>query len=449
VARSTLPPAVRRAGLAVGLFAVVGFVYHDSKVATSFDSLWSVHQALSLIHAGDLDLDEFRAVVPPDDYRVEEVRGHLRSIFPVGTVLLAAPLVAAGEATRWPASYERLQRAPPDWGALKLEKTVASVLVALAAALLFLVARRRGLTAGQGALAALAFAFATPAWSLASRGLWQHGPVMLLLALALWLFEVAEERRAAAALTALPLAFAFLVRPTAVVPLVLFGAAVAVRHRRWLVGWLLGAASVLVPFALWSTAVYGALVPPYYRAGRLGLHGELGQALAANLVSPARGLLVYAPLLLAALFGPFLAGGSGRRRRAVEAAAAGTVLLHWLAVSAYDHWWAGHGYGPRFMADLVPLLVYLALPVLPAVWPRPRVPAVPAGRAVGRRAAAAALLAAVAWGLFVHARGARSLDWMSWDETPVDVDDHPERVWDWSDPPFLRGLTAPGAEPGP
>jgi hypothetical protein len=38
---------------------------------------------------------------------------------------------------------------------------------------------------------------------------------------------------------------------------------------------------------------------------------------------------------------------------------------------------------------------------------------------------------------------------MSWDETPVDVDDHPERVWDWSDPPFLRGLTAPGAEPGP
>lgn len=431
----------RRGGWwAAGLFVLVAGVYLDSKVATSYDSKWSLHQALSLVREGDLDLDEYRAVIPAGEYRVEEVDGRLRSIFPVGGVLLATPLAAVAEAASGGELSARLRAAPPDWPARKLEKTVASLLVAAAALFLFLAARRRGLTPPQAFLAALAFALATSAWSTGSRGLWQHGPLMLLAAVALWLLTVAEERPAAAAWSALPLAFGYLVRPTAAIALAVFAAVVAVRHPRRLPAWLALAAAVLVPFALWSHAVYGTWLPPYYAADRLALHDDLGQALAAHLISPARGLLVYSPWLVAALAGPFLSAAGRRRPGAVEVGCLATAAGVWLAASAFGHWWGGHAYGPRLMADAVPFLVYATLPVVPVLWPGRAAAGAPrTGRRAPRRVAGLLLVAALAWSVFVHGRAARSWAPWTWNGEPVDVDRRPERVWDWGDPPFLRG----------
>lgn len=434
----------RGLGWAVGVFVVVAGLYLDSKVATSYDSKWSLHQALSLVHEGDLDLDEYRGVIPAGEYRVEEVGGRLRSIFPVGGVLLATPLAAAADAASGGDLAARLRAAPPDWPARKLEKSVASLLVAGAALFLFLAARRRGLTAAQAALAALAFAFATAAWSTASRGLWQHGPLMLLFALALWLLARGEERPGLAAWSALPLAFAYLVRPTAAIPLAVFAVVVAVRHPRRLLAWLALAAAVLLPFALWSRGVYGTWIPPYYGAERLALHDRFAEALAGHLVSPARGLLVYSPWLAAALAGPFVSTVGRRRPGAVEAGCLASAAGIWLAAAAFGHWWGGHAYGPRLLADAVPFLVYAALPVVPAVWPRGRRAPLADEAAARRRrlapAAAALLAVALAWSLFVHGRAARSWEPWTWNGEPIDVDRQPGRIWDWSDPPFFRGL---------
>jgi hypothetical protein len=49
----------------------------------------------------------------------------------------------------------------------------------------------------------------------------------------------------------------------------------------------------------------------------------------------------------------------------------------------------------------------------------------------------AALLAA---SVFAHAQGGLNMQAQLWNETPVGVDQHPVRVWDWKDPQFLRGL---------
>ena len=61
------------------------------------------------------------------------------------------------------------------------DPSVGTVLVAI---VIFLIARQE-LAALPAMLVALAFAFGTSAWSTASRSLWQHGPSMLLLGLAL------------------------------------------------------------------------------------------------------------------------------------------------------------------------------------------------------------------------------------------------------------------------
>jgi hypothetical protein len=34
----------------------------------------------------------------------------------------------------------------------------------------------------------------------------------------------------------------------------------------------------------------------------------------------------------------------------------------------------------------------------------------------------------------------RGIGSVQWNGEPVNVDFHPNRVWDWSDPQFLRGL---------
>ncbi|HEX6203939.1 MAG TPA: hypothetical protein VF100_13125, partial [Thermoanaerobaculia bacterium] len=142
---------------------------------------------------------------------------------------------------------------------------------------------------------------------------------------------------------------------------------------------------------------------------------------------------------LAALAGPFVSAAGRRRPGAVEAGCLATAAGVWLAASAIGHWWGGHAYGPRLMADAVPFLVYAALPVVPALWPGWVGAGAPAGRRRQlRRIATGLLAAALAWSVFVHGRAARTWAPWAWNGEPVDVDRRPERVWDWDDPPFLR-----------
>jgi hypothetical protein len=40
----------------------------------------------------------------------------------------------------------------------------------------------------------------------------------------------------------------------------------------------------------------------------------------------------------------------------------------------------------------------------------------------------------------IHAEGSISTKANAWNSIPVNVDLHPQRLWDWSDPQFLRGF---------
>ncbi|MEO1086214.1 MAG: hypothetical protein AAFY88_18395, partial [Acidobacteriota bacterium] len=90
--------------------------------------------------------------------------------------------------------------------------------------------------------------------------------------------------------------------------------------------------------------------------------------------------------------------------------------------------WGGTVFGPRLFADMIPLLIYFLLPVLERL-------EVPGRR---RQRLAAGLAAALLASAYVHRSGA--VDWATWDWNidPVSVDEHPERLWHWGDPPFLR-----------
>ena len=311
--------------------------------------------------------------------------------------------------------------------AAKLERLIASLVVAAAAVVVFLTA---GLSLPPLAALALAaiFAFGTSAWSTASRALWQHGPSMLLIAIALHLFARARADSRLAGWTAIPLALSYVVRPTNAVAVVVFSLLVAARHRRVLGRYLAFALPIAALFVGWSWATYRSILPPYYRASHLALFPTVPTALAANLVSPGRGVFIYTPVFLLSLLGIAI---KLRRRTfdALDASLVALLLLHWLAISSFFHWWGGWCYGPRFFSDLIPVFIYFLAPVVQEIG---------ANSGWRRRLGIGAFTALALLGAAIHLRGATDRRVWLWNGTPADVDGAPERVWDFRDPAFLR-----------
>ena len=422
------PAPARRAWIAVGVFCVVLAVHGFSGVHHKADSLWTLPTAMSLWAHGSADLSAYPAAGDPRDYRLERAGGRVYNAFPAGTSILSLPFVAVADAgcriVRGESYEEALKRSPHS----ALEPFIASVFVALASALIFLMADRRLKSVPLSLVLVLVFAFCTSAWSTASRALWSHGPSMLMLSAALYCFLRAKEKPGLLFWAGLALAFAFVVRPTNVVSVAAFSVLVLARYRRGALSYFIALAFVGVLFVAFNADLYGKLLPDYFSAGRLGFHEHFDEALAGNLISPARGLFIYSPVLLFAIAGVAIAWRRGLFG-ALDRSLAVIVVLHWLVISAYAHWWGGHSYGPRLFTDMLPFLVWLMIPAV-EMFRRPW----------GRRARAwlAVFVVLAAFSGFVHFRGATHGGCIGWNPRPVDVDQHPERLWDWSDPAFLR-----------
>jgi hypothetical protein len=428
-----------------------------SRVATSGDSRWSVYIAMSLWNHADTNLDEYPdAIRSNDEYALEcvasdgQVRthvpvceGHWYNSYPVGGPVLETPLViAAVEVLRaarpllalFHSSNKTINgflHADYDAAHALIEEEAASFLLAASAVMMYFIALRF-LPVARSVWLALLFALATSAYSVAGRALWQHTPSMLLLTIIIYMLLRAEEEPALAAWVGLPVALAYTVRPTDSLFVLIFTAYVAVRHRRYLIGYLLAAVPVAVAFLAYNESIYHAILSPYYRTPLDGFlpanWKRFGIGLAGNLISPSRGLFIYTPVFLFAVW-------SMLRRKWFAPLApwlAGLCLVHWIAVSSYvANWWAGQCYGPRFFTDLTPIFALFLIPYFKD-W-----------TGISRSVRVAFLTLALI-GFAMHLRGGWSGAVYEWNITPDDIDHDPARNWDWSDPPFLRGLIKQG-----
>jgi hypothetical protein len=444
---------VNRQGLiAAALFVAVFAVYLLSPNATPFDSRWTVHTALSIIHERNADLNEYAPVLRkdhwyaiecflPDGQRIYPVpprgvcAGRAYHFYPIAVPLLVSPAVAALE---WvlPAVRPLAGRVAPgprraflsgDLAASStlVELLLASLIVAAAAVIVFLFGSQ--LADWRAALLiALVFAFATSAWSTGSRALWMHGFSMVLLPAGLWAMWRGRWAAAGAVLV-----LAFFARPTNVAPLVFAGVWGLTQGRRAALHFALGAAPVALVFVGINEATYGTLMAPFFFGTRantasLSLHSRLGEALLGNLISPSRGLFVYTPVAVFSLYGVWLwiRGGA---ERAVGVYLAAVFVAHYLLMSLYEDWFGGHSYGPRYFSDLSSLFALALLPIRGRIrW---------------------ALGVAVLVGVFMHAQGALCWPCVDWNSKPVEIRESQWRLWDWSDPPFLRNVQPPPDRP--
>lgn len=424
--------------LGLAIFIVVFAVYQRfEKNIVPGDSMWTAHIAASLAYEGNLDLNEFGSIVNAQGfYATHVVDGKIESLTALGTPILVAPAVwAMGELVE--------VRDGVDLYALMQEKSVheplivdiqfvlASLATAVAAVGVFVFSRRYLETAGS-LLIVIILAFGTSAFSIASRTLWQHSLSLLLVS---WLVVLLDRVEKPLVLTVIGFlaGWAYVVRPSNAVIVLVVGVYLLWKFRAK-VGWyILGGLVVGLPFIAYSWMRFGEILPFYYGASRVGGNAVFGEAFLGNLVSPARGLFVYSPVLLLSFAGMWL---KRRAWTALDSAFLAIIILHSLVIASFPHWWGGHTFGARFWTDVLPFWVWFLIPVLKPV------------RSGVRVAIGVTVILTIA-SIGIHWRGVSSNGALQWNSVPVDVDKHPHRLWDWGDLAFLREERGVAARPRP
>jgi len=336
------------------------------------------------------------------------IPGRYVNIYGIGAALTALPVYAAAKFVV-PDLSERIRLV---WF---ISRELAAALAALSAVCVFFCAL--ALTERRDALiVAAVFGLGTCVWSTCSQGLWQQTPTVFFLALGACLFVRAGEKPWIAAPCAMAWSMAVLCRPTSAVVVCCAGVHLLLVNRR---AFVLYAAAGL-PFAV-GLAVYNGLYmgSPFAfgqdaasRAVAAATTGSsdiwgtpLSQGLAGLLVSPARGVFVYSPVLLPAIPG-MVRIWSDRKCAALRPLCVASVLV--LCIDAkFFGWWGGWSYGYRLALDVA---VFLSLMLVPMV-----------GSLHRNRVVCGLFAAALLWSVGVQIIGVTAYDLGGWDNRKASV----------------------------
>lgn len=401
---------------------------YQAPVDASLSDPWgALLTAQAIVEDGTIRLDRY---VRDERYLYDPIEpagnGHSYDYFPLGTSLAAVPAVALARLRGENMIYPQDNR--------ELQNTLSSITVVVCALLVFAICRRF-LPAAESLAWTAAFVFGTTLASTLGSALWSSN-LALALGLGCVLLLVTRHGelgwRTEIGLGVL-LFSAYLCRPTMVWLFVIVVAYLGLRHRRFPLTLTLTVATLFGLFVVLASREYGELLPPYYQPSRLG-ESRFWVALAGNMVSPSRGVLIGSPFLFITLAG-VLVWARRLAREKLLWLGAGWIVLHWLTISGFHHWWGGWSFGNRLLTEALPAFLLLNAVVVRHALARlsPR----------ARRVAAALFLAAAAFGVFVHShQGLFNVYAILWSDG---IDRDPARVFNWRYPQFLASPESIGA----
>jgi hypothetical protein len=416
------------------IFLVIYIIHALSPVTTSTDSAWSFHIAASILREGNINLDEYHNLIDMKiDYRLRMVNGHIYYYYPIATPLLITPAVWFINKIYpifYPTDfYTYLAQHAPNSRTAKLEKLIASGFVALSAVFIYLIGRiQLGIT--KSLLLTFLFAFSTSMWSTASRALWQHGPSVLFLTCALYLWFLSKEKPLLIPLIGIILGYSYLIRPTNSLEVGFFALYILINRRNYIFSYILGLAVVLIPYIYLNWITYQNIFPPYsYQLfERFSTPQVFGEALLGTLISPARGLFIFSSIFLFSIVGIFIKAKQHQLSIFnLDLYLIAILIIHWIITSLFEDWGGAWSIGPRYFVDVIPFLIYFLIPVF-----QTGILANPAWKIV--------FVVAILISTFIQFHSSTSIYPFMWNGKPQALVDAPERKWDWGDLQFLRGF---------
>lgn len=408
---------IRNAPLLVVMLLVVASLYFANVRYTNSDPMGSLLVSESILSNGSIKLDSFEAsALKKYTYRITQKNGHSYYYFPIGTSLVAIPFVALANAV----GLDMLSDESITQMAIV---AVCSVLIIL---FLYLISRRFFSNSESIFLAAL-FWFGTSLSSAAGTALWSHDFAVLFALSGIYgALLIIEKAPLAWLLTGASIFLAYLCRPT----MALFGVIamifIAINDFKAALRTLMLLLALLFSFVAVSYYEFGQVLPDYYLPQRLS-GGHFSEAIYGNLLSPARGLLVFSPFFLLLALG-FWSKSSAKIQIPKSLLAFGVVwpLLHLVVISRFPHWWAGHSFGPRLMTDVIPGLYVCFLFSWVVIRSSPFWT-----KLLFTSLAIASIYINTIQGLYNPLT-------QVWNGYP-NVDEHPEVLFDWRHPQFLYG----------
>jgi hypothetical protein len=439
--------------LALGLiiFGLSFFIYYLSPVYAFSDSKYTLVLSESLVKHRSFTLDRLALTRLPRkdngnyvsngrDYQLEWVGERLYLYMPPGSSVLSAPYIASANAfgiytINGDGSYNLANE-------IRLQLLLAALLMAVLAGIFYFTSRLL-LPRFWSIIIAIGAAFGTQVWSTMSRGLWSDTWGVLLLGAVIWILLAAatNQVRLRPEILATVLAWTYFVRPTNAISITAIAVYIFVYHRREFLRFTIAGFAWMAIFVFYSWYHFGKVLPSYYRASRLTFE-HFSEALAGNLISPARGLFVYVPVLLFIFFLLIR-----YRKQIVFLRLVGLsfaiIVIHWIVTSGFPHWWGGFSYGPRLMGSVVPWFVLLGVVGLSAMLKAraERDKTQPAFGIWRLQNAGGALLLLVS--IFMNGVGPTMAATETWNERPTSIDLQKSRLWDWTYPQFLAGFLLP------
>jgi hypothetical protein len=319
---------------------------------------------LAILETGDFTLDRYSDFFVKNwhsPYFVAKVNGRLVSRYPIAPAIVALPFYGIPMGTGWLFSPGRDWLVFP-WSVFYPAKFAAAFITALAVLMFFFCARELA-DARTSAAVTLAFGFGTSVWSTASQGLWQHTPSLLFQLIGVWfLLRGRSAGDAAVAPGAFFFSAATVARTNNGLAALLFTLYVLIEYRAALWRWIAWA----IPPALLAL-IYNALYngSPFIFGYQDGFAQTMAWLRADGIVglflSPSRGLFIYSPFLVLAIYGAWLARRELARLFYFFAAILFVVSAY--VLSMFQNWDGGWGYGSRLLVDALPYIAFLLIPM--------------------------------------------------------------------------------------
>ena len=433
------------------LFLVAFATFYLSPVYWFSDSKYTLVVSQSLLSNRSFALDHFALprlepklrdhyVWNGDIYQQEWVGGHLYYYLPPGSSILSVPFV--GLMNVFGLSVINADGTYNMDREIKLQGMLAVFLMAGLASIFYFTSRLV-LPTSWSIVVAVGSALGTQMWSTLSRALWADtwGIFLLGLVVLMLLADAAGKYRMRPIVLASLVGWTYFVRPTYAIPIVTISVYVLIFYRRLFVRYLATGLVWFALFIIYSWYHFGKMLPSYYQASRLTF-GHFGEALAGNLISPARGLFIYIPVLL------FISYLLARYRKKIAfprlvSLSLTSIVIHWMAVSAFPHWWGGNSYGPRLLGGIVPWFVLLGILGIQAMLKaRAELQRQNQSLKVWRTQNVFGGLLLLA-SIVMNGIGATMPATIIWSDKPARVDKQPSRLWDWRYPQFLAGFLSP------
>jgi hypothetical protein len=342
-----------------GLFNIFYLSGINTKPLQSEDIISTAAIPFSILKEQNLDVNEYYDLMTkhypnPDNkenvpYYLKKVQDKYYSFFPNFTAILATPVYIIPALLNWDDSIETFRI---------MSRLGGAFITSLSVAFFWLLLRVKMLNLKLSIVLIIVYAFATNSLSTSSQGLWQHGSSQLFLTIGL-LSLIKQKYN----LSGLALGFAFISRPTNLLPLVIFGVYTLFKTKN-IKQTVLYTLYALIPILLEviiEIKTYGNVLNSGYATHTQHFTHNMIEGFLGMWFSPSKGILIVSPVLIFMFYG-FYKAIRKHKLNDLNLYLTGIIIVHFAVLGTWYNWFGGFSWGNRMSSDIIPIMVFMLIP---------------------------------------------------------------------------------------